>query len=240
MTGDVLFALGPLAALIACVSIATTIAWRGWCPHAAPPRRWSAVRRVVAAAAAIVAAQHALLLAAPGTVLRWNADPRRLLVLEAIGAIAGGVWAAERLIAWARQLANPTAGTTPIGRTLHLSITGVAAASGIAIAFADRWASSWSAVTLAPYIASLPSATPRVELVTSTPFAVRLHLVAAFACIAVLPFAESWAAVSAFARRLLGAFAVPASRAAAVIRPPFEATRLAALRLPAFWSEEDR
>jgi nitrate reductase gamma subunit len=85
--------------------------------------------------------------------------------------------------------------------------------SGVAIALVYRWASSWSVVTLTPYVLSLPSAHPRVDLVASTPFLVRLHVLGAFASIALMPFGDTFARCVAGVRRSFGAIATLASRA---------------------------
>src|SRR4029079_13170070 len=98
--------------------------------------------------------------------------------------------AAAALVALWQQLFTDRSRGQSIGRTLNLSVATVMMVSGVAIAFAYRWASSWSVVTLTPYVLSLSSAHPRVDLVASTPFLVRSHVLGAFASIALLPLGD--------------------------------------------------
>jgi len=64
----------------------------------------------------------------------------------------------------------------------------IAMASGLATAALYRWASSWAAATLTPYVRSLLRFQPDVLLVVKLPLLVRLHVVCAFALLAVVPF----------------------------------------------------
>ena len=59
--------------------------------------------------------------------------------------------------------------------------------SGVALAVRYRWASSWSGVTLTPYLHSLVGLRPSVVLVAHMPFVVKLHVFCAFAILAVTP-----------------------------------------------------
>jgi nitrate reductase gamma subunit len=83
----------------------------------------------------------------------------------------------------------------------------MAAFTGVVVAGGYRWASSWSVVTLTPYLDSLATLHPRVELIASTPFVVRLHVVAAFATVVLVPFTRAGSA-------LLGALTLVAQAAA--------------------------
>jgi len=213
MTSDV-FSEVPVAALIVC-AIACVVVCRRAADNSdrRAPAAWTAARGSLLVAFAAVAIEHLLLLAAPQAVLRWNGDARRLIVLEAGGAIAGCVCVAAALVALWRQLFTDRSRDQSIGRTLNLSVASVMMVSGVAIALVYRWASSWSVVTLTPYVLSLPSAHPRVDLVASTPFLVRLHVLGAFASIALLPFGDTFVGVVARLRRPVHAVATLASRA---------------------------
>jgi hypothetical protein len=241
MSDQIFTFLPPIAMIagVAALAISSHRARGGGRRRAQPPRS-AAVRQVVIAAAVVLIVQHALLLAAPGAVLQWNVDARRLLLLEAVGVIAGCVCAFERIAAWWRQLAAGTQATRSVPRTLQLSVTAIAMVSGVAIAMAYRWASSWSVVTLTPYVTSLATAHPRAELVASTPFAVRLHLLAACACIAFLPLADAWTAAIAIARASGRALAAAARRTSRIARPEFDARSLPAIHLPTIASEKER
>lgn len=213
MAGTV-FSQAPFVALIV-GAIASAIVCRRLASHpdARVRARSSAARCLLCIALAAVGAEHLLLLLAPQAVLRWNADVRRLIALEAVGAVAGCACAVAALVALWRQLLSDRGDKRSVARTLNLSVASVVMVSGVTIAIAYRWASSWSVVTLTPYVLSLSSAQPRTDLVASTPFLVRLHVLGAFASLALLPFADTFAAVAARVGRSVGVIATRLSRA---------------------------
>jgi nitrate reductase gamma subunit len=71
--------------------------------------------------------------------------------------------------------------------TVFLAIVFTILVSGVLIAVFYRWGSSWGAMTLGPYVASLVSGQPAVQLATQMPALVQLHVLATFAAIAVVP-----------------------------------------------------
>ena len=239
MSGTV-FSQAPFVALIVC-AIAGAIVCGRIANHSQAPRRgrWTAARCLLSIAFAAVGIEHLLLLVAPQAVLHWNADVRRLIVLEAGGAIAGCACVAAALVALWRQLFTDASRNQSIGRTLNLSVATVMMVSGVAIAVAYRWASSWSVVTLTPYVLSLPSTHPRVDLVASTPFLVRLHVLGAFASMALLPFGDAFAGFAARLRRSVGAIATLASRAR-LIPAHLHVAAVGNVGAKAVWSEEER
>ena len=210
----IVFSQAPLAALIVCV-IASAIVCRRSANHSARRVRstLTVARCLLLLAFAAIAVEHLLLLIAPQPVLRWNADVRRLIVLETVGVAAGCACAAAALVALSRQLLSEASDSKSIARTLNLSVASVVMVSGVTIALVYRWASSWSVVTLTPYVLSLSTAQPRVDLVASTPFLVRLHVLGAFASLALLPFADTFAAVAARVGGSVSAIAARLSRA---------------------------
>jgi len=140
-------------------------------------------------AIATVLAGHLLAIAFPASVLFWNREPLRLFVLEGTGVAAGCI-ALVGLLAMLVQrwrAADHREAASPL-ETIGATLISIEVASGIAVAVLYRWASSWSGVTLTPYLLSLFRLEPRVALVASMPFAVRLHVFCAFAVVAVAPF----------------------------------------------------
>jgi nitrate reductase gamma subunit len=67
----------------------------------------------------------------------------------------------------------------------------MALVSGLVVAILYRWGSSWSAGTLAPYMASLGRGAPATHLIEGMPFLVRLHVLSWFAIIALVPFTSA-------------------------------------------------
>ena len=131
---------------------------------------------------------HAAVLFLPERVLAWNRTPARLYVLEGV-AFAAGLTA---LAGWVRMLWRHIAASRKELRELCdsvlLSLAGATIGSGLLLAFEYRWASSWASSTLAPYIRSLLTGWARIDLVAGMPFLVRMHIIAAFASLAIIPF----------------------------------------------------
>ena len=185
------------------------------------------------AALAMILAGHGVLLFSPTVVMRWNQSIPRLLALETAGiclavvsliGITPGV--GRRVLASGRE--------TAAADVILLTLVTTEIASGIALALFYRWGSSWAAVTVAPYVVSLVKLAPRVPLVATTPFLVRLHVFGAFAVVGVTPFSSLADRIIVPLRHALSAASVPlaawrydvAGRAAALTRRGAEALSL--------------
>jgi nitrate reductase gamma subunit len=131
---------------------------------------------------------HAGALLFPQTLLAWNRRPERLYVLEAfaltaaLAALAGGA-----TLLWRHLGRSNRSPITELSDTVFIALLLVAICSGFLMAVLYRWASSWGALILTPYIVSLLHAKPAGELAAQMPFMVRLHVFSTFAAIAVLP-----------------------------------------------------
>ena len=186
-----------------------------------------------------VTALHVLLLIAPRLVLRWNREYSRLFLLEVGGVAAGVVCSIAIVSVLRRHVIDCTRGACSIARTVALTLIAIAALSGVVLAVADRWASSWSVVTLTPYVASLARLAPRVELIAAAPFLVRLHVFCTFAIIALVPFTDVGSlALVAFNRSVRAAIR-PVSRALQRGRARLEHPLVRLLRSQSLWSEEE-
>jgi len=146
-------------------------------------------RLLVRAGVLAVVVLHLVLLLAPGAVLRWNRSTPRLLLLEAAAMCFGVICSIAVVRAIVRHLCDSSrVSAGALGDLIGLTLVTVALSSGVALAVLYRWASSWSVVTLTPYVGSLLQLNPRVELVAATPFLVRLHVFSTFAIAALFPF----------------------------------------------------
>ena len=136
-----------------------------------------------------VVASHALMLLLPAGVLAWNEEPLRMMVLEVLFCITGSLALFGLLGLMRRYLADPAlrAYSSPADVAL-LALLIVQLLSGIGLTVLYRWASSWSAVTLTPYVYSLAKLSPRLLLVEAMPYLVKLHVFSAFSLFIVLPF----------------------------------------------------
>jgi nitrate reductase gamma subunit len=134
-----------------------------------------------------VLAGHALILALPDRVLAWNRSPVRLVALEAVLFAAGCAATVGFIALTVRGTATPRRGPASLVDSVLRSLLTLALVSGLLMSVHHRWASSWSAVTLAPYVASVIRFEPDPSLVADMPFLVRLHLVTALALTTLLP-----------------------------------------------------
>lgn len=130
---------------------------------------------------------HAVGVAFPGAIVEWTRHPARLLVLEGVGLAFGGL----ALVGLALGMAFGLRRAQRAGRScdvLCATLLAVALLSGIGVALAHRWSSTWYAATLVPYLRSVAILEPRLELAAPLPFLVRFHVLSGFALLAFAPF----------------------------------------------------
>jgi nitrate reductase gamma subunit len=145
--------------------------------------------RLLLGGLALILAGHLAGLLAPEKVAAWNADPRRLYLLEGAGALlalvalAGWTTTIWRHVRWAKG-----GWVVEVADSVLLALVFVSVASGLLVAVLYRWGSVWGTATLAPYVRSIAGGEPLTALVTATPFLVRLHVFSAMALVAVFPF----------------------------------------------------
>lgn len=125
----------------------------------------------------------------PQQILLWNTVPLRLYALEACSLAAGAAGLIGCCGSIWRQLGK-TDGTVPrqIGDTAFLSFLFAAISSGILMAVFYRWASSWGALTLTPYVRSLFIADPATSLAAGMPLVVQVHVVSSLSVLAAFPY----------------------------------------------------
>ena len=134
---------------------------------------------------------HLALFVLPAAVLAWNQQPLRLFLLEGTGLLAGSLALFGLLATIVPALrAAAERGARPPADVIVGTLILIEVISGVAIAVLYRWASSWSEVTLEPYLRSLFGLEPSPILVTHLPFAVRLHVFCAFVVLAAIPFSR--------------------------------------------------
>ena len=205
MSDQFLFVVAPYVAVLVFVPVCLA-RYVLWSRH--PERagthftgrdRWSHLATSWRWAIGIVALGHLLAFVFPSIILLWNQRPLRLLVLEGAGLITG----IAALLGLLAMLVKRLRATGVLGAPSPLDVIAgtlilIEVMSGVAMAMLYRWGSSWSEVTLAPYIQSLLRLEPSTRLVTRLPLLVRLHVFCAFALLAVAPFSRP--ACSAFLR----------------------------------------
>jgi len=144
--------------------------------------------RVWRACVVLLLVVHAAILLLPQSVLTWNGYPLRLYLFEAVALIAGlAALAGWAKLTWRQVSHGNRSIITELFDTIFLALLLVAIASGVLMAVLYRWGSSWGALVLTPYVASILRGRPAPGLAMQMPFFVRLHVFSAFAMLAVLP-----------------------------------------------------
>ena len=216
MTTSVLFGAFPYVAAIVlgCGLLARYLATSPRRTDVEAAKAWSLfgggkVWRAGLVALAVLHLAGALL---PQAILGWNGVPLRLYVLEgtglAVGLLALGWWVSVMRLHLQRSSAS-TVSEVADGALLSVLFVGIG--SGLLTAVLYRWGSSWGAVTLAPYGASLLRGAPQTSLVEQMPFLVQLHVASTFALMMVFPFTRAASLATFVARWAVGLVAAPLS-----------------------------
>ena len=134
---------------------------------------------------------HAIAFAVPGSVLAWNASPARLYALEVVGLVLGVLATAGFAVLLVRRAADARLrAVTPAFDAAVYALLLVQLASGVYVALAHSWGSSWFAAAAAPYLWSLVRLQPDLAFIAAMPVAVKIHVAAAFLLVAVFPFSR--------------------------------------------------
>lgn len=134
---------------------------------------------------------HLLALLIPRSVVLWNAVPLRLYLLEITG-LALGLWSlAGLLILVFRRVTvrRVQVVTTPMDVVVLAALL-VSVVSGVLIATLYRFGSYWFTGVFSPYLLSLVTFTPRVDLVAPLPWLIKLHVINNFVLAAIFPFSR--------------------------------------------------
>jgi nitrate reductase gamma subunit len=126
---------------------------------------------------------HAGAFLVPRWLLLWDRVPVRRILLEASGFTLGAMALTGLLL-----LIWETRGRRPLTDFLLVLLLATSLASGLASAALYRWGSSWYAVSLLPWFASLLRLSPDDSLAAGLPWMVRLHVLSGLAAAALLPF----------------------------------------------------
>ncbi len=134
---------------------------------------------------------HLVAFLVPRGILAWNGQPVRLYILE-VSSLGFGVMAVIGLLAAiVRRLTVPSVKQVTNGRDwIVVTLLMVQLASGVGVAVAYPWGSSWYAVTAVPYLRSLFSLNPNVATLAAMPWLVKVHIANAFLLLAFVPFSR--------------------------------------------------
>ena len=125
----------------------------------------------------------------PRSILAWNGDPVRLVILEttafafAVSAFLGLIVLLHRRITNERLKVVSNRMDMVIEWLLLIQIL-----LGCWTALGYRWGSSWFATDLSPYLWSIFSFDPQTAAVVQLPLVVKLHIIGANLILMVFPF----------------------------------------------------
>ena|SRR3989338_4831472 len=132
---------------------------------------------------------HLIAFLFPKSVLLWNSQPARLVILE-VCAFAFGLSVFIGLGAlYLRRLTNPRLRvvTTRMDIFIELLLL-VQIVLGCWVALGYRWGSYWFASDLSPYLWSIVKLNPQIKAISVMPFIIQLHIIVAFVILLLVPF----------------------------------------------------
>ena len=137
----------------------------------------------------IVLAGHLVAFLFPRGLVWFNGVPLRLFILEST-ALAFGLLTLFGLVMliFRRAVTSRVRVVTSKMDVVLLALLLAQVATGIYVAIFHRWGSAWSVHTATPYLWSLAKLSPEPQYVAALPLAVRLHILNAWALVAIIPF----------------------------------------------------
>lgn len=125
----------------------------------------------------------------PATVLAWNGQTVRLLIIEiaAFGFALTALYGILILIFRRFQNKRVSVVTSKMDFFVFLIIL-VQIASGLWVAYFNRWGTSWFASVMTPYIKSIFTFSPDATAINISPISLQIHVVSAFILIGMVPF----------------------------------------------------
>ena len=125
----------------------------------------------------------------PSSVLAWNGEPVRLLILEVSALIFGLSAFVGIILLIIRRISNKRiAMVTSKADIAVYVILFVQILSGLWIALFFRWGTSWYASVMTPYLVSVLTFSPDISAISQMPFIVKAHIISASLLIAMIPF----------------------------------------------------
>ena len=139
----------------------------------------------------LILLMHLLALLFPRGLLLWNSVPVRMYLLE-ISGLALGLWALVGLsvLLW-RRLGEPRirAVSDPMD-ILVLLLLLESLITGVLTATLYRFGSNWFAGIFTPYLRSIFTLQPAVQMLTPLPWIIKLHALNFFILLAIFPFSR--------------------------------------------------
>lgn len=133
---------------------------------------------------------HLIAFLIPSAVIAWNGSPVRLIVLESTAFAFGLSALLGLLLLIKRRLTNPRIKiVTSKMDVVVFVVLATQIISGLAVAYFNRWGSSWFSAFLTPYLRSVFVFSPEIDAVSSVNSVwLKVHIVSAFTIIGIIPF----------------------------------------------------
>ncbi|OGW95668.1 MAG: respiratory nitrate reductase subunit gamma [Omnitrophica WOR_2 bacterium GWA2_45_18] len=125
----------------------------------------------------------------PKSVLAWNNQPWRLLILEASALIFALSFLIGLFHLFIRRVTHPRLNVVTNKMDILIEVLlFVQGIFGCWVALGFRWGSSWFASTLSPYLWSLVQLNPKVDAVSAMNWVIQVHIFGAFLILLLFPF----------------------------------------------------
>lgn len=132
---------------------------------------------------------HLIAFLIPGSVLAWNSEPVRLLILEVTALVFGlsVLWGLIMLLIRRVTRTRIRSVTKPMDLVIEVVLL-AQTVLGLWTAIEFRWGSSWFAASLSPYLKSIFLLQPDASAIIAMPWPIKYHIIGAFLIIALIPF----------------------------------------------------
>jgi nitrate reductase gamma subunit len=134
---------------------------------------------------------HLIAFLFPSSVLAFNRQPVRLLILEATAFACGLLVLYGLVMLFLRR--NTNSRLKPVTSRMDVVIEVLLMAQvvlGLLVALNVRWGSSWFAAVLTPYLQSIFVLQPDISAVSALPWLIKLHIVGAYLIVLFIPFSR--------------------------------------------------
>lgn len=126
----------------------------------------------------------------PGSILLWNGQPVRLLILEITAFVFGlSTFFGLMLLIYRRLTDRRVQMVTSKMDFVVYVVLLVQIISGLLVAYTNRWGSTWFAAFLTPYLRSIFVFNPQIDAIASVnSLSLKIHVISAFSIIGIIPF----------------------------------------------------
>jgi nitrate reductase gamma subunit len=134
---------------------------------------------------------HLIAFLFPKSILAWNSQPVRLMILEITAFVFGISMFIGLINLLIRRYTTPRLKfvTNKMDLVVYLLLI-TQTFLGLWIAYNFRWGSSWFSSLLAPYLNSIFVFQPDTAAIVPLPWTVKLHIIGAFTIIGLIPFSR--------------------------------------------------